>query len=537
MHIRRVRLQSFRRFTDLTLDLGEARPKLIMLCGPNGSGKSSLFDALRMPMTIQYGGWLNDVAYYLKAGVPHAFGEGFNPHQQVEITFDGPDQTTPVAQNALYVRSAYRNEAEFSSTQLQRATSPLEGPQVNRMIENDARVADNYQRLVGQTIASLYEGGDDDRTGREIRDRLIGQLRDVIKLVFPDLELVGPGDPLGGGTFTFRKGNSSGYQYKNLSGGEKAAFDLLLDLTAKQTTYDDTVFCIDEPEAHTNPRVQGPLLDAMVSLLPPESQLWLATHSVGMMKRARDLQEMDPDQVAFVDFEVDFDHPQRLVPAVVDRAFWRRTLSTAFGDMAELVAPARVLLCEGEPGGGARADFDAQCLRVIFADEHPDTEFLGVGNDQQVQSDARGIGRAVEALAPGTSVERLIDRDGRTSQEVAEIVASGTRVLGRRHLESYLLDDDVLEALCALRGLAEKWPELQTAKQEALANSTAAPRSNPSDDWKSCSGDVFNAARRILNLTTAGNSKDTFMRDTLAPLIRPGTPVYAELRSDVLGTT
>jgi hypothetical protein len=154
-------------------------------------------------------------------------------------------------------------------------------------------------------------------------------------------------------------------------------------------------------------------------------------------RRARDLQAANPDGVAFIDFGQDFDQPQVLQPVSVDRSFRRRSLSVAFGELAELVAPARVILCEGEPGGGLRADFDAQCFRAIFTEEHPDTEFLGVGSDQQVQTDAHGVGRAVEALAPGTAVERVIDRDDRSPREVAELAAAGVRVLGRRHLEAY----------------------------------------------------------------------------------------------------
>jgi len=324
--------------------------------------------------------------------------------------------------------------------------------------------------------------------------------------------------------------------YKNLSGGEKAVFDLLLDLMAKQPAYNDTVFCIDEPEAHTNPKVQGALLDAMVSLLQPKSQLWLATHSVGMLRRARELQSADPDSVAFIDFDADFDQAQMLAPITVDRPFWRRTLSVAFGDMAELVAPARVLLCEGEPGGGVRTDFDAHCLRMIFAEQHPDTEFLGVGSDQQVQTDAHGIGRAVEALAPGTIVERVVDKDDKSPQEISELDKLGVRVLGRRHLEAYLLDDEVLETLCSAANQAGEWPKLQAAKRQELAASVAPPRENPADDLKSCSGKIFTEAKRILGLTGVGNSKDAFMRDTLAPLIREGTTVYAELERDVFGT-
>jgi predicted ATPase len=534
VHIASVHLQSFRRFTDLKLDLADVKPKLVILCGPNGSGKSSFFDALRIKVTMQHGGWNNDRDYYLKAGVPNPFGIDLSANQ-ANVVFHDLDPNLAVPKSAVYVRTAYRNDPEFAISTLNRANSPLDGPQAQRMIDNDAQVSDNYQRLVGQTIDSLYGGTDDGLTGREIRDRLIGRLREVLHLVYPDLDLLGPGNPLEGGTFRFKKGASNDYVYKNLSGGEKAVFDLLLDLLAKQPSYNDTVFCIDEPEAHTNPKVQGALLDAMLSVLPSNSQLWLSTHAVGIMKRARDLQAADPQSVAFIDFDVDFDQSQNLRPVAVDTAFWRRTLNVAFGDFATLVAPARVVLCEGDPQGGVRKDFDAHCLRIIFAETHPDTEFLGVGNDLEVQSDARGIGHAVEALAPGTSVERLIDRDGRSDREVAEIEATGTRVLSRRNLESYLLDDEVLEALCTAEGRSTDWPTLQKAKADALLNSAAPPRNNPPDDLKATSGQIYTDARRVLGMTNAGNNNDAFMRDTLAPIVRPGMAVYEELRTSVFG--
>ena len=52
------------------------------------------------------------------------------------------------------------------------------------------------------------------------------------------------------GTFRFTKGASQRFSFKNLSGGEKAVFDLVLDLVVASHSYDNTVFCIDEPESH-----------------------------------------------------------------------------------------------------------------------------------------------------------------------------------------------------------------------------------------------------------------------------------------------
>ena len=89
------------------------------------------------------------------------------------------------------------------------------------------------------------------------------------------------------GVFRFAKGTSSDFHYKNLSAGEKAAFDLLLDLFVKRSEYPDAIYCIDEPEAHTAIALHGRLLEVMLDMTPPESQLWIATHSIGVCGERR----------------------------------------------------------------------------------------------------------------------------------------------------------------------------------------------------------------------------------------------------------
>ena len=46
MKLKKIRLVNFKRFDDLTIDLGEQPKKVIALVGPNGCGKSSVFDGL-----------------------------------------------------------------------------------------------------------------------------------------------------------------------------------------------------------------------------------------------------------------------------------------------------------------------------------------------------------------------------------------------------------------------------------------------------------------------------------------------------------
>lgn len=45
MKVSKVHIQEFKRFKDLTIDLGDSPKKIIALVGPNGCGKSSVLDA------------------------------------------------------------------------------------------------------------------------------------------------------------------------------------------------------------------------------------------------------------------------------------------------------------------------------------------------------------------------------------------------------------------------------------------------------------------------------------------------------------
>jgi predicted ATPase len=523
VHVSSVLLRDYKRFSALEVSLPEP-VRLVMLCGPNGSGKSSLLQAMKLWQDAYAGrGHDNDAEYHHKGGLP-----GVVELQRIQLSFHEDIQQGPQLARQMYFRTAYRNEPEFAVSSIQRAGDILEGPRPQRMIDNDVRVSDNYQRLAGQTFDAVFNT--DDTSTAELRGRLLGRLGAAVQTVLPELRLVGMADPLSGGTFRFAKGVVDDFPYKNLSGGEKAVFDLLLDLAVKSQVFADAVVCIDEPEAHTNPLVQGRLTDALLELMGPDGQLWLATHSVGMLRRARELARAQP--VAFVDFaDRDFDEPQMMAPVALSRAFWRKTLAASLGDVAELVAPSRLVLCEGQPGRGQRAEFDARCLRAVFSNHDPDVEFVAVGNDRQVIDDHVGLGRAVQAVVPGTQVIRLVDRDERSETEIEALQNAGVTVLGRRNLESYLLDEEVLEAYCQLRGQPEKWPELRQARERAMDSAVGAGK--PDNDWKAVKGDIYNAAKSLLALRSVGSTADVFLAEQLAPVPAPGMAVYEELRRDL----
>ncbi len=537
MHIRSIHLEGFRRFSDLTIANVPATARLVVLAGPNGTGKSSIFDAFRIWHQYQVQtGVHRDSLYHPKTGSPTM--NELDLQRRVAIEFHEEIPIDPhLRKKIFYVRSAYRHEADFTLNRLERTPSPLDRPPVQKLIDIDKSVSLNYQELVQQTIDGVYSERDDYTVG-ELRERLIGPVRESMLTVFGDLRLQSPGRPLEEGSFLFEKGTSLGFHYKNLSGGEKAAFDLLLDLVLKRDAFDDTVFCIDEPEAHLNTRVQGSLLEEIVRLVPEGSQLWVATHSIGMMAKAHQLHENEPGAVVFLDFgDQDFDHPVTVAPVAIGRDFWRRSLDVALGDLAALVAPRRVVLCEGRPastGAPNKAEFDAHCYRTIFAGEHPEVAFLSVGGQSEVTEDRLGVVAAIETLVSGTRVTRVVDRDDRALAEIIELQRRGVQVLSRRNLESYLLDDEVLDQLCKSVGQPNKLPEVLEAKQRAIKEEVL-DRGQPADDLKPAKGVFYVAVRRLLHLTGHGNTADAFLRHTLAPLIAPGTDVYSELKRDVLG--
>ena len=116
---------------------------------------------------------------------------------------------------------------EFQVSQLKRTGDPLAEVRVNRMIDNDAAVSKNYQSLASKGLEDLYERGEASTTFGKYRRESIGDIKRAMLRLFPDLELNSLGNPLTDGTFRFTKGASQGFVYKNLSGGEKSAFDLV----------------------------------------------------------------------------------------------------------------------------------------------------------------------------------------------------------------------------------------------------------------------------------------------------------------------
>lgn len=141
--------------------------------------------------------------------------------------------------------------------------------------------------------------------------------------------------------------------------------------------------------------------------------------------------------------------------------------------------------------------------------------------------------RIVKEVLHNSTIIKLVDRDDKSDEQVQECNRNGIRVLGRRHLECYLFDDEMIRKLCQVKEMSEKEAECLEMKKQAMQDSVS--RGNPSDDVKSASGVIYTNLKRILQLTRCGNDTHSFLRDTMAPLLTSDMPLYAEIKQSIFG--
>ncbi|MDO4344565.1 MAG: AAA family ATPase [Eubacteriales bacterium] len=332
-----------------------------------------------------------------------------------------------------------------------------------------------------------------------MRNELTGKIRNAIERVFEDLKFSSLGEPLIDGNFYFTKGTTKNFSYRNLSAGEKSAFDLILDIVVQSKYYSNAIYCIDEPETHMHTKLQSKVLRELYLLIPEQSQLWISTHSIGMLQEAEDIEKEHPGTVAFLDFGGrDFDTDQVIFPAKIGKAVMDKFYELAFGDFAKLMLPKIIVFCEGDANGGKRKDFDKTIYATIFADTHPEAFFISGGSCNDIEKIENTHGEIINTLLKNSTVIKIVDRDDRSEREIEELERKGIHVLKKRNLESYLFDDTVIEKLCESVGKIEKYNECIGEKEVALNNSIA--RENATDDYKSARGEIYNALKKYLDL-------------------------------------
>ena len=467
MFIKSIRLKGYKRFHDLTIDLGDDSCRIVALVGSNGCGKSSVLDGL---LFLQNN--------HETLGNTGNFGSEYHSlyrqtnydSENIEITFTTGSYSEvwntkyqSGTQNTIFsFRSPYRYNSQIKIKETKSVDEiRLNNYGASTASSIDSKMELNYRRL--QASYSKYRDDNDIRPS-EAKSHVIGELNSAIKNCL-ELEIVDIGEiQAGKGTIYFTKPDQPvPFEYNVLSSGEKEVVDILLDLYLRREDYTDTVFIIDEPELHINTAIQKSLLVEINRLVGDNCQIWVATHSIGFL---RALQDNFRDNCQIVHFKPGTDFatlPHTLNTIEPSRKNWLDIFETALDDLTHLVSPRRIIYCEGraESKDGEEHGVDAQVYNNIFTSRYHDTLFVSSGGNTEPQQRSQIALAILPKILKGVEILVLHDRDfasgAVTTETEREIFLQNNpdnyRVLIRWELENYLYDLEVLKRYCEQNGL------------------------------------------------------------------------------------
>ena len=115
----------------------------------------------------------------------------------------------------------------------------------------------------------------------------------------------------------------------------------------------------------------------------------------------------------------DYDKPQTIEPTVPEHNFWSRHYAVALDDMAELLAPDCIILCEGSAQDDGPA-LDEACYNKIFAQEFPGALFVSVGSATNVEKRMGDLLPVLKKIVSATPIVRFRDQDDLLPGEIKD---------------------------------------------------------------------------------------------------------------------
>lgn len=463
MRIRKVHLKEYKRFFDLTIDLGESPARIVALVGPNGCGKSCVFDSfLYLANTYRQIGNTGNRDYKY-----HSLKQNsrFRP-DNVSIIFDEGNydsvfqnkQKDGLERTIFSFRSSFRYNGNLDVRE-SKAVSELKENNYGASTASDIdqRIEQNYRRLKIKYEKYL---NDNDVRPSEAKAHIIGELNSAIHNCLA-IEIDNLGNiEAGQGTLFFKKNDTpEPFEFNVLSSGEKEIVDILLDLYLRKDEYTDSIYIIDEPELHLNTSIQRKLIFEINKMVPENCQIWIATHSIGFLRALQDELYSVSQVIEFKEENLWASQIYTLYPMIRSRTSWQSVFTTALDDLTSLIAPKRIIYCEGraEPtSSGVERGLDAIVYNTIFGGSHPDTLFVSSGGNTELDQRSDIAIAILSKVFPEIEILVLKDRDmasGRyTTENDRQVYLMNNlcyhRVLSRFEIENYLFDKEVLKKYC-----------------------------------------------------------------------------------------
>ncbi|MCX6316460.1 MAG: AAA family ATPase [Bacteroidetes bacterium] len=433
MKIKSLRLQNFKRFTDLTLQDIPENVKLILLIGSNGSGKSSVFDAFevinkRLKDDDRSLSFTESLDYYEKDVTKPFYIEFLADNSERKQYVGTNNGSITNSGNSFYGRSAVRYTPRIERTVIGNPINvSADGDRPRYYIDRENRFENDIDLLLSDIVKKVFSDLNNKTEGKidEVK-MFMRRLNDALSRIFSSssyepIKLSNFQTPADGkpAQLLFKKGGSE-FNYDLLSAGEKEIINLLINLYTRTPFFKNTVYFFDELDAHLNTSLQYNLLKEITeNWIPENCQIWTASHSLGFIQYAS-----DSENGCIIDFDdLDFDKHQVLIPKQKnDFEIFEIAVSKAF------------------------IDHVVQGRRIIFS-ENTDTPFY---NDLNITNTLFFVATDkmdVFHKAKNHKQFGLIDRDYLSDSEVIEIkkVYQNLYILPYYSFENLIYHPDNLE--------------------------------------------------------------------------------------------
>ena len=432
MRIKELRLQNFKRFTDLQIKNIPSEAKLVLLIGANGSGKSAIFDAFEWFMIEENprdknGNLIKHDTYYMKdinkpisvdinpPGFAKKIPAGMNIQPKIGLSqknlfFGRPSmRIVPTLTNSFFDENAIHNNSDGPSYFIDFDTR----------FQNDVKI---FTRDISRALRDPLFSGKSSVDLREIAQRYINPINESLSRIFGEdpktnirianYEDAGssPNEPP---KLFFAKGESI-INYDLLSHGEKQIIIILLNFIVRSKYFQDTIYYIDEMDVHLNTTLQYSLLKEITeNWIPENCQLWTASHSLGFIEYAK-----DTDHSVILDFDnLDFDETQVIepIPKHLDEIF---EVAIPRASLHKILGNRKIVLCENK-------NYELYSL---------------MGLDNYVFTDVQNSNSVFLKIKRDKSILGLRDRDYLTDNEIQKLKDTFTnyKILKYYCFENYI---------------------------------------------------------------------------------------------------
>lgn len=339
----------------------------------------------------------------------------FEPEKIGIIDYYGPNRTY----NREYVQGINLN---IGTTDDQRRQSALYNH--NAKYNNlKTEIASSYVKHLLAKEAGLDEG---------YADTLTDTLKELFSTFFPGKTFLGP-QPTTNGTLNFnvKVGETAIHDINELSSGEKEIVYGYLRL--RNSTPNNSILLLDEPELHLNPRLIKGLAQFYHKHLSKtaNNQIWMVTHSDALIR----------DSVGNADFKVyhmqptsmNFEENQAI--EVNAKADIENVVIDLVGDLAAYRPGSKMVIFEG----GGDTEFDVTFVSQLFPEFSKQVNLISAGHKGRVKELYELLEKAREIGALPAKFYSITDAD----IEIINTVPAQTRASytwNVYHIENYLLE-------------------------------------------------------------------------------------------------